>query len=183
MKKASRFMPLYKPKKSGLLGHVVLIGFVLVLLCGVVAIAAQSQTSFILTVTAILSLLFLIKLEQQKSNRHFLHLANTRKDLSICDFAREFDTTLVDTWVIRAVYEQLQAALPKEHTIPIKATDHLLDTLLLDEDDIGLDIVEEIAQRTGRSLEGYQGNPYYGEVTTVKNLVLFFNNQQKLSAS
>ncbi|MEM7018209.1 MAG: hypothetical protein AAF512_12820, partial [Pseudomonadota bacterium] len=61
--------------------------------------------------------------------------------------------------------------------VPIKASDNLFETLKFDADDLDLDLVEEIAQRTGRSLEDGESNPYYGKVTTVGNLVLFFNHQ------
>ena len=54
---------------------------------------------------------------------------------------------------------------------------------MLDEDDLDLDLVEEIAQRTSRSLDGYESNPYYGKVTTARNLVLFFNYQDRASAT
>lgn len=62
---------------------------------------------------------------------------------------------------------------------PIKADDNLFDDLLLDADDLDLDLVELISKRTGRTLDGYKNNPYYGKVTTVRNLVLFFNAQKK----
>lgn len=110
-------------------------------------------------------------------------MCENRDGISICEFAKEFDPKVVDTWIIQAVYEQLQAALPTKQNVPIKSSDNLFDTLMLDEDDLDLDLVEEIAQRTGRSLEGYRSNPYYGKVTTVKNLVLFFNHQASASGT
>ncbi|EDX89816.1 hypothetical protein ADG881_1918 [Alcanivorax sp. DG881] len=54
---------------------------------------------------------------------------------------------------------------------------------MLDQDDLDLDLVEEIAQRTSRSFDGYESNPYYGKVTTARNLVLFFNHQARASAT
>ncbi|WP_428243195.1 hypothetical protein [Gynuella sp.] len=122
-------------------------------------------------------------IDQPKVEKHFQDLCKERSGLSICEFARELDPKVVDTWIIRAVYEQLQAALPTKQHVPIKAFDDLFDTLMLDEDDLDLDLVEEIAQRTRRSLEGYKSNPYYGKVTTARNLVLFFNHQAHASAT
>jgi hypothetical protein len=55
--------------------------------------------------------------------------------------------------------------------------------VMLDEDDLSLDLLEEISQRTGRSLEGFETNPYYGKITTVRDLVLFFNHQDRNSAT
>jgi hypothetical protein len=122
-------------------------------------------------------------IEAPKVERHFVGLCKERDGLSICDFAREFDPKVVDTWIIRAVYEQLQSALPTKQIVPIKASDDLFQTLMLDEDDLDLDLVEEIAQRTSRSLADYENNPYYGKVTTARNLVLFFNHQASASAT
>ncbi|WP_444896217.1 hypothetical protein [Microbulbifer sp. SSSA005] len=81
------------------------------------------------------------------------------------------------------MYEQLQAALPTKQLVPIQTSDDFFKTLKLDEDDLYLDLIEEIAQRTGRTLEDYQSNPYFGKVTTVRNLVLFFNHQARGEAT
>ena len=122
-------------------------------------------------------------IDQLKVERHFQNLCKERSGLSVCEFAREFDPKVVDTWIIRAVYEQIQAGLPTKENVPIKASDGLFDTLMLDEDNLDLDLVEEIAQRASRSFEGYESNPYYGKVTTARNLVLFFNHQARASAT
>ncbi len=42
-----------------------------------------------------------------------------------------------------------------------------------------MDIVAQIAQRTGRSLSNTTANLYYSKVKTVGDLVLFFNAQPK----
>jgi hypothetical protein len=61
---------------------------------------------------------------------------------------------VVDTWVIRAVYDALQDYLvPAFPDFPLRASDRLVKTLVADADDLDMDIVAEIAQRTGRSLE------------------------------
>ena len=176
MKLASRFMPKYEPKKAS---KPTLVAFF------AIAAAIVIYQPWYLLVIAGIALLVIVwsAIEQPKLERHFQRLCKDRSGLSICEFAREFDPKVVDTWIIRAVYEQLQAALPTKENVPIKASDGLFDTLMLDEDDLDLDLVEEIAQRTGRSLEGYESNPYYGKVTTAQNLVLFFNHQARASAT
>ena len=150
-----------------------------------IAVAIVIYQPWYLLVIAGIALLVIVwsAIDQPKVERHFQNLCKERSGLSICEFAREFDPKVVDTWIIRAVYEQLQAALPTKQNVPIKASDSLFDTLMLDEDDLDLDLVEEIAQRTSRSLEGYESNPYYGKVTTARNLVLFFNHQARASAT
>ena len=149
-----------------------------------IAVAIVIYQPWYLLVIAGIALLVIVwsAIDQPKVERHFHNLCKERNGLSICEFAREFDPKVVDTWIIRAVYEQLQAALPTKENVPIKASDGLFNTLMLDEDDLDLDLVEEIAQRTSRSLEGYESNPYYGKVTTARNLVLFFNHQPRASA-
>lgn len=109
-------------------------------------------------------------------------MASNRTGESICEFARSFDTQHVDTWVIRAVYEQLQNYLA--HVVPefpVRADDYLRDHLINDPDDLDLDLVSEIAKRTNRSLLNADQNPYYDCVLTVRDLVLFFNAQPKLN--
>lgn len=175
MKKASRYMPKYEPKKAS---KPVLVVFF------AIAVAIVIYQPWYLLVIAGIALLVIVwsAIDQPKVERHFHNLCKERNGLSICEFAREFDPKVVDTWIIRAVYEQLQAALPTKENVPIKASDGLFNTLMLDEDDLDLDLVEEIAKRTSRSLEGYESNPYYGKVTTARNLVLFFNHQPRASA-
>lgn len=175
MKKASRYMPKYEPKKAS---KPVLVVFF------AIAVAIVIYQPWYLLVIAGIALLVIVwsAIDQPKVERHFHNLCKERNGLSICEFAREFDPKVVDTWIIRAVYEQLQAALPTKENVPIKASDGLFNTLMLDEDDLDLDLVEEIAQRTSRSLEGYESNPYYRKVTTARNLVLFFNHQPRASA-
>lgn len=174
MKKASRFMPKYEPRRASKLALFALLPIA-------VAVFIYQPWYLLAFVGLVSCIMAWGAIEQPKVERHFQQLRKARCGLSICEFARAFDLKVVDTWVIRAVYEQLQAALPTEEKVPIKATDSLYDTLMLDEDDLELSLIEEIAQRTNRSLEGYESNPYYGKVTTAKNLVLFFNHQSYAS--
>ena len=176
MKQASRFMPKYEPRKASISARVAFIAILL---------AVVLYEPWYLAVIAGIALLVVVwsAIDQPKVERYFIGLCKERDGLSICEFAKEFDPKVVDTWIIRAVYEQLQAALPTKQQVPIKASDTLFEILMLDEDDLDLDLVEEIAQRTGRGLEGYENNPYYGKVTTVRNLVLFFNHQAPANAT
>ncbi|GAA5786307.1 hypothetical protein [Chitiniphilus shinanonensis] len=110
-------------------------------------------------------------------------LAENRTGQSICEFARDFERRTVDTWILRAVYEQLQQELSLEDSqkpFPIRADDKLID-LLSDDDTLDLDLLPDIAWRTGRSLEHCDANPYFGRVSTVRDLVLFFEAQPKIS--
>ena len=107
--------------------------------------------------------------------RSLNRLASGRKAESICTFARSFDCRAVDTWVIRAVYETVQASLASDG-FPIRASDRISDDLHLDDEDLD-DLAEEIAERSCRTLSDSESNPYCGELATVRNLVLFFAHQ------
>ena len=136
-----------------------------------------------LTALIVCAALLLTKLATHQRRRRLRAWAQARPGESICTFARSFDMRAVDTWVIRAVYEQLQACLAHDHAgFPVRASDALVKGLLDDADDLDLDLVFEIAQRTGRSLESAERNPLYGKVTTVRDLVVFFNAQPLESA-
>ena len=80
--------------------------------------------------------------------RRVRRIAAQRAGESTCTFARSFDFRRVDTRVIRAVYEEIQS----EVEFPIRAGDHLVRDLQLDDEDLALDIIPSIARRLGRSL-------------------------------
>lgn len=117
-------------------------------------------------------------IEARRTKKKLTALAETRAGESICTFARSFDCRETDTWVIRAVQEQLQAYLAREvPAFPLRQSDNLVKDLGIDPEDLSLDIAEEIAQRTGRSMEDTGRNPYWEKVETVGDLVQFFLHQ------
>jgi hypothetical protein len=61
--------------------------------------------------------------------------------------------------------------------MPLRATDDLDEDLRSDPDDLD-DLAGDIADRTGRSLEGYAEDPLYGKIRTVGDLVQFCVAQQ-----
>lgn len=169
-------MPEFKPRK----GNPYAIAILLLVTITSIYFVPEIFLGFICIFLLIVCLSYF---EQPKIDRHFDELLKDRKELSIGDFAKEFDCKEVDTWVIRAVYEQVQAYVVSNKHIAIKSSDKLKEDLHIDDEDLDLDLVEEISQRSGRTLEGYESNPYYGKVKTVKDLVLFFNNQAKAHSS
>jgi hypothetical protein len=172
----SRQMPQFVRKPLGVFGWVTLAALSLALVYLLLSKPAEVLGAFLL----VLLLYGWAQLELKKERLKLQRLAEEREGQSICEFARDFDFRQVDTWVIRAVYENLQAQL--EHVcpaFPIRAHDRLKEDLRLDPDDIDLDLLEEVEQRTKRSLTNVQANPYYGRVETVNDLVLFFQAQPK----
>lgn len=122
--------------------------------------------------------------QNKKQQKKLSDMVKDRKNDSICSFARSFDCREIDTWVIRAVFEQLQDNMQWVHpNFPIRQNDNIYDNLLIDEEVLELDLVEEIAQRTGKSLNDSEQNPYYGKVNTVAELVYFFNLQPMKNAT
>ena len=104
-------------------------------------------------------------------------LANEREGESICSFARSFERRSVDTWIIRAVFEELQPYCRSgRRTFALRGTDRLGEDLLIDEDEWG-DLACDIAQRVGRSTEDWVKNPLFGSVETVSDLVAFLGHQ------
>jgi hypothetical protein len=101
-----------------------------------------------------------------------------RQAESLCTFARSFDCRTTDTWIVRAVYEEIARFVE----YPIRADDHLERDLKIDPEDIEF-IVEVVADRTSRSLEGYEANPFYGRMSTVRDLVRFFADQPRQRAA
>ena len=116
-------------------------------------------------------------------DKYFDNLRLEREGLSICDFAKEFDCKVVDTWIIRAVYEQIQENIMLDKEVPIKGSDRLYEDLGFESDDVDLDLAVQISQRTGRTMKGCRDNPYFEKVHTVADLVMFFNRQPRDKAT
>lgn len=158
--------------------------FLVILACGLVY-AAVSSPSVAAIALLLLSAGFLLARRAARRNEVRLRrLAKAREGESICEFAREFDARSVDTWIVRAVYEQIQGQLQHVHPVfPVRSTDRLKEDLHLDDDDLDMDIAMQIEQRTGRSLGQTNANPHFGKVKTVGDLVFFFQAQPKRSAA
>jgi len=163
-------MPKYTEPKSS--KFTIVLGFVFLLLLLIAVAYSISTTPFLFLGIPILALY--IYFQNKKTKAKFSLLAKERREISICEFARSFNTKKIDTWVVRAVYEQIQEYVP---TIPIKENDTLFELLEIDEEDLEFDILSEISQRTGRSLEGLEDNDYFKNLKTVGDLVYMFNEQ------
>lgn len=167
MRVSSRRMPKAIERKAGpfrWLFICVIAGALLYL-----ALSYRSITAMLFGITAISAIVGRSRIRQMRG------LAATRAGEGICEFARAFNTRVTDPWVIRAVYEEVQACLSSE--LPLRASDRLEKDLHIDPDDLDMDIAVRVAERTGRSLSRPEGNPYYGRVNTVQDLVNYFNSQ------
>ncbi len=168
----SRFMPRYERPRTRLLAW----AFLAVLAAAAVCLLWQYPVG---TICSALALVALGLFERRRHRAKLAELVAVRSGSSICEFARAFERHTVDMWVVRAVYEQLQAYLGDEYRVPIRASDEFGRDLPIDAEDLEMDIILEIAQRTGRSVDDTKRNPFYGKINTVRDLVLFFNAQAK----
>ncbi len=170
-KTPSRYLPAYVSEPVSLRAKAFLVAFLVGL---VYAIWNEPDLLSVLGGLVLLGVIL-----QWKGNRVLKRLAAERKDESICTFARSFDRKVVDTWIIRAVHQELQVYVKyPDGVCPIRSTDRLDQDLHIDLEDID-DLFPVIAQRTGRSTKNTESNPYYGKVSTAGDLVLFVNSQPR----
>jgi len=177
---ASRHMPKFKPRPTGPLAWV----YLAVVAGGLVYAVVSSPSVAAIVLTVLGAATLLARRVAKREEDRLRSLAKSREGESISEFALQFDTRKVDTWIVRAVYEQIQAQLQHVHpAFPIRASDRLMEDLHLDEDDLDMDIAMQVEQRTGRSLDHSDANPLFGRVKTVQDLVLFFQAQPKRNAA
>jgi hypothetical protein len=106
-------------------------------------------------------------------------LEKERKGEDIGTFARSLDYRNIDTWIIRAVYEEIQSELGfKEVNIPIRTSDNLEKDLKLDDEDLFYTF-NRVMARVGISDKDWERNPYFDKVETVEDMILFLNAQPK----
>jgi hypothetical protein len=184
MRKSSRLMKKYQPASEPIRLadwlFLLPLGGLFLLVIWLILFAIWKEPWSLLFIPIIISVFYILDSVRHKKLSDML---KDRKNDSICSFARNFDCRKIDTWVIRAVYEQLQDYMQGDHpNFPIRANDNIYDELLIDEEDFELDLVDEIAQRTGRLFNDSEKNPYYGNVNTVADLVYFFNLQPMKNA-
>jgi hypothetical protein len=121
----------------------------------------------------------LVYFQLASEKRSLRRLAASRQGETICDFARSFDRQ-IDTWIIRAVYEELTRFVAVEgRPLPVRREDRCEKDLKIDPEDLG-DLADDIAYRARRSMDNSDKNPLYGKVKTVADMVNFFEHQPKL---
>ena len=171
-------MPKYTPQPFPMVGWIVLLAFGGTAVFCFAHAAASSPWSTLTGVVLFTVFFVLVSRHGLRGRSRIQDVAVSRNGQSICAFARDFDPRAVDTWIIRAVYEQIQNELKGVHQpFAVRADDRLKEDLLLDDDAVDMDLANEIAMRAGRSLAHTKNNPYFGKVKTVRDLVLFVNTQ------
>ena len=191
--KPSRFMPRYQSPKAGRFEQASRYSIFAVLLAGLGYWLYRLVTEPIKTLTwalgfvvvfVVLPLVYqrFFSVEAESHEQRIRRLMAERTGEDIGHFARQFDVRVVNTWVIRAVYEEFGVYIKEVYqnvvSFPLRADDCFKD--LFDEEGDGFDfddLLMRVSQRTGRPLEDTEDNPYYGKVETVRSIVLFFNAQ------
>jgi len=107
-------------------------------------------------------------------HRRLKRIRAERKEESICTFARTLPAKAHDTWIIRAVYEEIH----QQVEAPIRPSDNLRRFWGIHGEDID-DAVMRIAHRAGRSMADTPKNPWFDRVTTVADLISFLEHQPK----
>ena len=110
----------------------------------------------------------------RRSLLHWRKVRTERSGDSICAFSRALPARGHDTWIVRAVYEELS----RDRDVPVRPGDRLEQDLGFLWEDFEI-CLEEIARRAGRSLARCEDNPLYGCVYTVADVVAFLERQPK----
>jgi hypothetical protein len=123
-----------------------------------------------------------IWLETVRARRYRRRLAVSRSGESICTFVEGFNCHQTDTWVLRAVYEELSKFLAVDgRPLPVRADDRCCERdLKIDPEDLD-DLAVDIAFRARRSMKNTKQNPFYGRVKTVRDMVSFFEFQPRVN--
>lgn len=180
MRTPSRSMPRFAPQPMRPWAWVVVAVMLIGLIWAVIHALIASPRLVLLGAAALLALYALAQRQAKRDTAKLLAMAAARNGQSICEFSRDFDCRTTDTWIIRAVYEQVQRQLTHIHpAFPVRADDRLKEDLLLDDDDLDLDLALEVEARTERTLDESNENPYFGKVRTVRDLVHFFQGQPR----
>ena len=166
--------PLGKTKWWGVAILVIWAGAVIWCIVAMIIQSPLSSIGFALFAAAITtaSLVTVRKLNQ---------LRNARQGEDIGTFARSLAMRQLDTWVVRAVYEEIsQYVGTKEHPFPVRANDRLTEDLQVDREDFG-SVLCAIADRCGRSLDKLEENPLFPKFTTVADVIHMLMLQSKES--
>ena len=103
-----------------------------------------------------------------------------RGEPNICKFVRDFDYRVIDTKIIREVWNETQLNLGEflGGKFPIQSEDNFEKTYRMDIEDIDY-MYWGICDRLGITTENVEVNPFYESVNSVKDLVFLIHHQQK----
>lgn len=177
MRKFSRWMPPTVRSQLGIAGGLVVAGIL-------IAVVAALITWPVPVGLALGILVVFQFVGYFVHNRLLRCLTAKRTGEDIGTFARTFNrrSELFDPWVLRATWDALEPYVVfRGGRLPLRRTDHLVDDLCIDPDDIAPGLFQEVAERSGRSLDQTVTNPFYGQVETVGDFVRFLTLQPRVT--
>ncbi len=108
-------------------------------------------------------------------HRRLRRIQEERKGESIGTFARALPARAHDTWVVRAVYEEMSRVVGA----PLRPTDEVWKFWNVDPEEFD-DIILVIGYRARRSMEDIRPNPLFRRIVTIADVITFFEHQPKL---
>lgn len=154
-----------------------LIGWLMVLVWIVSVISLVVRFPWALGVIALLVIVGIHLQNVEKERR--TALARERDGESLCTFVRSFDYRTIDTWILRAVYEELQSYFGTcPPIVPIRADDDIDRMLGIDPEELEY-LLTVIAYRCGRSIDVSPDEASLVRIQTVSDLVRFLTNQPR----
>jgi hypothetical protein len=161
------------------------------------------ETGSLLALCALVAIFWVI---DEVRTRRMRQLAASRKGEGVGKFARSFDRR-TDTWILRAVYEELSRHLAiDDRPFPVRRADHLRRDLKVAQDSLcdwirdmafraqrsvgkkdlridllSLTLVGNMAFPAERSLDGAEKNPLYRKVQMVGDIVTFLEHQPRIA--
>jgi hypothetical protein len=156
----------------------VVIGWLMLLVWILSLISLAVQFPWALLVIALLVVVGIHMGSVEKERR--TTLAKERQGESLCTFVRSLDYRATDTWILRAVYEELTSYRGRdEPVVPIRPDDELCRTLGIDAEDLTEYLLPVIAYRSGRSLDLGAEDTSLVSIRTVTDVVQFLLNQPR----
>jgi hypothetical protein len=175
----SRWMPPAPPERE-------LNRFASLVVLGLVAATALASAYFTAAGRVVLGLLIVVAILAFLSDRiRGPRMLADRAGEDIGTFARALNRRAdpFDPRVIRATWEALAPYMTYQgQRIAVRPSDRIDTDLRIDWDDIDMGVLQEVAARTGRTLEGLEANPWYGQVKTVGDLVRLVTTQPTIHA-
>jgi len=200
MKTASRFMPskVFNRYSFGdAIGTTIFYMFVCCFLCLFIAPAFNIPLLWAEIVILLITVFIVLSLISYDLKKH--KIFNSRPNDDIGTFTKDLNYRELDTWVIRATYEEISEYMKiKGKPFPIRPSDKLYLDLGLSCDNLH-DMVDNITSRIGRELEliediddlieheKFEENEdndnsplHYTGACTVEDLIMYINKQPKI---
>ena len=155
--------------------------YFLYLLLGVIIVwigyAIWQEPASGLFLVAMIAVTWIVSIPTERAwEKKIAAIREERKGEDIGTFARALPFRKINTWIIRALYEEIADEMGDD-TFPLRPSDRLEEDLRLDDDALFW-IYERVMRRVGLSVEGVESNPYYDRVKTVEDMVMFFHHQE-----